>query len=229
MIDYKVKLLIKKYVERLYYPIYIYNLFHNLGKIKVRGKGNKLFNLGACLIKHANITINGNNNVINFGRFSRINGFYVDIFGDDNQILIGDSSILLETSVSFEGSGNQFQIGPHTSIHGPSHFTIAEGTKIIIGEDCMLSHRVEFRTGDSHSIVNLSGERINPSKDILIGAHVWIGYNVLILKGGVVSNNSIVAASSLVNKEFSVPNIIIGGNPGRILKNGIDWKRELTK
>ncbi|MBP2659028.1 MAG: hypothetical protein H6Q69_2060 [Firmicutes bacterium] len=39
----------------------------------------------------------------------------------------------------------------------------------------MFSHDVHIRNGDSHSIIDLqTKKRINFSKDIIIGDHVWI-------------------------------------------------------
>ncbi len=64
-----------------------------------------------------------------------------------------------------------------------------EGTSIEIGEDCMFSANIVFRTGDSHSIINSDGQRINASKSICIGNHVWIGNTVIVNKGVKVSDN----------------------------------------
>jgi acetyltransferase-like isoleucine patch superfamily enzyme len=96
-----------------------------------------------------------------------------------------------------------------------------------IGNSCLFSTDITFRTGDSHSIINgHSGKRINPSKSIKIGNHVWFGHNSTILKGVVIQDNSIVAASSLVTKPFlDSGGIILGGNPAKIIKEDINWDR----
>lgn len=106
-------------------------------------------------------------------------------------------------------------------------FASVEGTKITVGDECMFSHDVNVRTTDSHSILNKEGERINPSEDIVIGNHVWIGIRSTILKGSKLASNSIVAACSLVtSKTQSQENTIVAGVPAKVVKNEINWKRE---
>lgn len=50
----------------------------------------------------------------------------------------------------------------------------SEATKILIGDDCMFATDNHIRTDDAHAIYDVkTGLRLNPSKDIIIGAHVW--------------------------------------------------------
>ena len=81
-------------------------------------------------------------------------------------------------------------------------------------------------TGDSHSIVDLEGKRLNTSESIRIGDHVWVGINVTCLKGVHIANNSVVGAGSLLNGSFSEENVVLAGNPARVVKTGVDWLRE---
>ena len=90
----------------------------------------------------------------------------------------------------------------------------------------MFSKEITFRTGDSHSIVNLEGQKINFSKDITIGNHVWVGNRVIITKGTRVCDNSVVGTGSTVSKKFEEPNIIIAGVPAKKVKENINWLRE---
>jgi len=69
----------------------------------------------------------------------------------------------------------------------------------------------------------MQGNRINPSKDILIDDHVWIGTKVTCLKGVHVSKDSMVAATTTLCKTYDAPNAIIAGVPGKIIKTGINW------
>lgn len=53
---------------------------------------------------------------------------------------------------------------------------------------------------------------------IVIGDNVWIGTNAIILSGVIIGDNSIVAAGAIVTK--NVPkNVIVAGNPARIIKH----------
>ena len=98
--------------------------------------------------------------------------------------------------------------------------------KIIIGEDCMFSNAIEIRTGDSHSVIdNTTNSRINLSKDVFIGNHVWLGSGAKILKGVVIEDNSIVATQSVVTN--LVPsNSIVAGIPAKVIRQNINWMRE---
>ena len=72
----------------------------------------------------------------------------------------------------------------------------------------MFSNDIEFRTGDSHSIVDLdTRKRINYSQNIHVGNHVWIGSRSIILKGVNIGNNSIIGTGSIVTK--SIPSYVV--------------------
>tara|TARA_B110000503_G_scaffold72285_1_gene111814 strand:- start:1009 stop:1188 length:180 start_codon:yes stop_codon:yes gene_type:complete len=59
----------------------------------------------------------------------------------------------------------------------------------------------------------------------MIGNNVWIGLNSIILKGVSVGDNTIIAAGSVVTKSFG-NNLVIGGNPAKILKRDIEkWRK----
>jgi acetyltransferase-like isoleucine patch superfamily enzyme len=58
-----------------------------------------------------------------------------------------------------------------------------------------------------------------PSAPIEIGDDVWIGANVILLKGCKIGSGSIVAAGSVVTGGSEFPEYsLIGGNPARLLK-----------
>lgn len=91
----------------------------------------------------------------------------------------------------------------------------------------MLAYDIDMRTTDSHSILDLkTGKRINPAKNISIGAHVWIGSHVVILKGAEIGAHNIVAAGTVVTSMKTEPNVIVAGNPAKTVKSGIDWTYE---
>ena len=77
---------------------------------------------------------------------------------------------------------------------------------------------------DFHKIKNNEGNIINKPKEIVIGDNVWIGCRNLILKGSRISDSTLVGASSLTNKAYQKNNIIIGGNPSKIIAEKISWE-----
>lgn len=71
------------------------------------------------------------------------------------------------------------------------------------------------------------GERINPSSDIVIGNHVWIGIRSTILKGSIIPSESVVAAQSMVTSSLKASeHSLIGGIPAKMLKTDISWDRK---
>lgn len=176
-------------------------------KIKIVDSHNKIiFNRGGVnLLKNVVISIHGNNNIIAFGKNVSTRNLVFSIEDDNNRIELGDN----------------FQGGSF------SELAAIEGTEIIFGKDCMLSAHITVRTGDSHSILDITThERINSSRSVTFGNHVWIGNTVLVFKGANVGNNSIIAGGSVVTGKSFPANSIIGGNPAKVIKENIDWKVE---
>lgn len=115
---------------------------------------------------------------------------------------------------------------PNLTLHANNN-TKENPSKIIIGKNALISNNVIMRTSDGHALFNL-GEDLpyNAPQDIIIGDNVWIGTRVVILKGSTIPNNSVIGACSLVNSKFDKENIIIAGNPAKIVKQNITWKRK---
>ena len=157
----------------------------------------------------------------------QINHCLIEITGDNNKIEIGQEAVCTETHFVIQDNGGAISIGNKTGISGNTHLASIEGKKIQIGDDCMLSANIVIRVGDSHSVLDKNTmQRINPSKDVVIGDHVWIGNQVCILKGSKISSNSIIGTGSIVTKAFNESNVAIAGNPAREIKSNINWCAE---
>ncbi len=202
----------------------IYNA--TLGGTRIRIPAKNRMRTGAVLMKKTKITVNGIHNTIIMKDFTSLDHCRIDIKGNNNHVIIRERVSLNQAELHIEDDNNEIIIGEHTSIHGATQLAAIEGTTIKIGRDCMLANDIQFRTGDSHSIIDLSGKRLNTSESISIGNHVWIGTKVICLKGVHIANNCIVGAGSLLTKRFDEDNAIIAGNPARIVKSEIDWLRE---
>ena len=198
---------------------------YNLGncfRIKKNGRNNRI--IAPCgLLKKTNIRINGSNNTVVIGEFARLNGASIYINGSFNHISIGDWSYLGGTDLFIEDDGGSIVIGSRTKFLGQTHLAVIEGTSVTIGEDCLFSSDIQLRTGDSHSILDLQGCRINASEDIVVGDHVWVGTKAFLNKGARVAPHSIVGACALVTKAFEEPHCVLAGVPARIVKREVDW------
>lgn len=218
---------LKQYIKKHHKFVNAY--YDLLNKINPRnrfhiGKTNR-FSCKGVRLNGVSIHIIGSNNIITVGRRTSLRNCSILIKGDNNCIDIGNAVILNETTFWIEDKTNSITIGDDTTVSGKTEFSAIEGTSIIVGKDCMFSRNIRIVTGDSHSIINNLGERINPSKNITIGDHVWVGADVVILKGARVNSNSIIGTRALVNKEFQESNIVLAGTPARKVKEDVDWDR----
>jgi acetyltransferase-like isoleucine patch superfamily enzyme len=67
---------------------------------------------------------------------------------------------------------------------------------------------------------------MNHAIDVSIGNHVWMGNKTIVLKGALVPDNTIVATGAIVTKAHEGGNVILAGNPARVVKEDIDWVRQ---
>lgn len=189
------------------------------------GKSNLLKNEG--LLKNTKIRVKGKNNQIIIGKNSRLIDCNIFISGDHNKIIIGEWCHLKETEFYIEDNTGNIIIDKKTSICGKTHLACIEGKSINIGEGCLISSDVTVRTGDSHSVLDVyTKKRINSSEDVSVGDFVWLGNQVILLKGVKIGDNSIVGSGSVVTKSFEQANIVVAGNPAKIVKKNINWRSE---
>lgn len=94
---------------------------------------------------------------------------------------------------------------------------------LTIGARSAISWGCQF-LDDDWNTVSYAEKRLKPA-EITIGEHVWIGSNVSILKGVTVGDGCVVASGSVLTRSYPAASLI-GGNPGRVLKSGIQWGDE---
>lgn len=92
----------------------------------------------------------------------------------------------------------------------------AEPYLIHIGDDTTISTGVKFITHDNaiKKCVSNGTDLVGP---ITIGEHCFIGLNTILLPGITIANNCIVGAGSVVASSFLQENVVIAGNPAKII------------
>lgn len=200
------------------FKCYFTNYF--VGGVLKKGKGT---HLSCCIGRH--ILKNAGNSII-IGDNSSLADCRFLIKGKNNKITIGKHCALKGVRFWMSGDNNEIIIGDYTTVGHNTEFATLEGTCISVGKDCMFSHDIQVRTSDSHSILDQYGKRTNPAKNIHIGNHVWIGLEVILLKGSEITDNSVVAARSMVTKPFTKEGSLIGGAPAKEIKSNINWSRD---
>lgn len=209
-----------------------YGLFHFLFALHNRlpfvnrWQGNMKKQIGLAWLRGCRVT-GGSGNTLVIDDFARLKNCHFHFEGTGNTVSIGPWCSCEGAEFWIEDSGCTIALGAHTALCGDIQLAAMEGTDIRIGSGCLFANAVRLRTGDSHSLLGKStGERINPSKSITIGNHVWVGTGVTILKGVQVADGCVVGACSLLTKTYSQPNCALAGVPAREVKQDVDWTPE---
>lgn len=192
---------------------------------KVKKRGNSVV-YNNTYLSRCTISISGQNNQIIFNGTNYFKRCKFYITGNNNRIVIGDKVCGYDATFIIEDSNGTIEVGYKTLFTGKIEVACTEGAAITIGQECLFSSDVDIRNGDSHSILDENGERINQAEDIGIGNHVWIGHRAMILKGAVIREHSVIGAGAIVTRAFDEPNIVLAGSPARIVKEKITWNHE---
>ena len=213
-----------KYVKANKYLLRLALKFSRKKKKSIVGKNNKIVNDGVLL----NITydIKGDGNLITIRKGTIVSDTKIYIRGNHHHLLIDSNCKYKGGSFYFEDEKCSIEIHEGTTVES-AHIAVTEpGRKISIGKNCMLSTNIEFRTGDSHSILeSATNKRINYAQDIEVQHNVWIGANATILKGVKIGANAIVASGAIVTTDIP-DGSIAAGIPAKVVKSGIYWLRE---
>jgi acetyltransferase-like isoleucine patch superfamily enzyme len=150
-------------------------------------------------------------------------------------IQVGKDSVI-EGHFIFENKNGYIKVGDRTFIGGGTSFICIDN--IEIGNDVMISWGCTIIDNNSHSLIweerisdvldwkrgldeNDIGKYKNwnvvKSAPVRIKDKVWVGFNVIILKGVTIGEGAIIAAGSVVTKD--VPDYtIVAGNPAKPVK-----------
>jgi carbonic anhydrase/acetyltransferase-like protein (isoleucine patch superfamily) len=217
----------KRFIDRYPCLLKLVSFCYNFASFNsVKGKKGNLIVKGTAFMYRCKININGTGNKIVFGNKCLLKNCSISVIGNNNKIILGDTTCIHKGDLYIENDNNVIDIDEKTLICGPSHIACIEGTTVKIGKDCLFSSETHIRTGDSHSVLDLQGNRINYSKNVVLGNHVWLGYRAVLTKGAEIPDNSVVSLGAIVTKTFDTPNIILGGVPAKIVKDGINWCKE---
>ena len=134
----------------------------------------------------------------------------------DNRVTLSSySDNRLQGSITI-GDYCQFSPGVH----------INSAQRITIGDNCMFAANAYVSDSDWHGLYNRA-KTFRCTQPISIGNNVWIGHGAKVGKGVCIGENSVVAAGSVVVKDVPA-NVVVGGNPAKVIKE-INPKRHFLK
>ena len=157
-----------------------------------------------------------------FGKGHNIMGAkYFDVYG--RNISIGNYPTMVAspdnyihlTTWSLEDHEGQIDIGKYCLL--TPGVRIASASKITIGDGCMFANSAYVSDADWHGIYDRATP-VGKTLPITLEENVWIGDRAVVGKGVTIGKNSIVAAGAVVVKDVPA-NVVVGGNPAKIIKD----------
>lgn len=176
-------------------------------------------------------SIRGKNNFVEIGGMSpsKIN---LNINGDNNVVVISGKGYIRGLSISIgsnvKANKTELRIGNHFSNEGGGEILLYNsGNKYIIGNNCMFSKNIKIRCGESPHLIfcKSTGDYLDISSGVFIGDHVWVGEDAYLTKNVSIPAECIVGARSVVTKKFEETNVVLAGNPAKIVRKDIQWIR----
>lgn len=149
-------------------------------------------------------------------------------FGVDTKLIIGKSVGMGWMNV-FINHHSSITIGEKSSLQSGKLRT-GRNQSITIGKDCMFSWDIVFLAHDGHVIYDLTKNHfINNTngeqrQSIILGNHVWIGGETVIMPNTKIGSGSICGYRSMA-KGIYPNNCIIAGSPAKVIRKDVAWMR----
>ena len=216
--------------------------FFNYFKIKkikniFNGIDNKIYKRqsNGDLIQISNIIgcsfrIMGSNNTIIIDESSNFIDTRIYIWGDNNKLILNSNTSFNNVLFDFgTGCNNRLcEIEKNNSLMEWNIHIWGEKSKFRLGKNCLLSNKVTVLTSDGHKILDkFNNELINESRYrcVEIGEESWIGKNIILCKNTMLPPKTIVGTGSVVTKSFDETCCIIAGNPAKIIRKNVEYKK----
>ena len=182
----------------------------------------------ASVLPQLNIAFRGHDCLVDIHPQAKIGLLKVEMHGSGSEVHIGAVPLSYAAFAAHMriGEACHVRIGDGVTTAARMVICASEGASVTIGEDCMIATDVQIRTDDAHPIFDVrSGQRVNTSKDVVIGKHVWLAYGARCLGGSHVGDGSVIGMGSIVTS--TIPNnCVAAGIPSRVIRRDAAWERD---
>jgi len=112
--------------------------------------------------------------------------------------------------------GGNITIGAGTFVN--YGLTALDVAPITIGRSCQIATHVQLLTPWHPVDPQPRRDGLEAASPITIGDNVWIGGGAIVQPGVTIGDNSVVGAGSVVTKDVP-PNVVVVGNPARVIRH----------
>jgi acetyltransferase-like isoleucine patch superfamily enzyme len=188
-------------------------------------RGNEI-RYGGEIDQGIRIKFTGRNNRLIVADTVRLRQLTVDFDCNNGVLEIGSSSGVPPFSAAIRvGQDSAVRIGQNVSSTATVAMSAVEGSEILIGDDVMFASENQIRADDGHPIFDVRTEkRVNVSRSIRIGNHVWLGRMSTVLGGAEIGDGSVVGYGAIVTRRIP-NNCVAAGTPARVIRRDIAWER----
>lgn len=186
---------------------------------------------------NSKITFLGKNNILYVEDGVCLSRSDIKFFANNSLVYLRQSKYTYVVIIDVYNDSTVY-IGRDCSFNKALHMIASEQQNIIIGDDCLFSFGIFIRTADAHPVYDcISRARINPSSSVFIGDHVWIGQDVLVLKGTKIGSGAIIGGAACIASKKIPSNVSAVGNPIKIVRKNVfflrdsvhKWTKDITK
>lgn len=172
-----------------------------------------------------------NNVIVIHKPYKFIKGTVIDLRGVGAKIELESTKYAYNFRImTASGATNQkLEIGKNCSFWTGINFNLTDDkAHIHVGEDCMFSKDIDIWASDGHAIIDMNtGNVFNTcTNSVEIGNHVWIGAKVILTKNASIPDGCVVGTGSVLTTKINDKNVVVAGNPAKIIKKNIEWSRK---
>lgn len=172
------------------------------------------------------VRFRGSNCVVRVHHSCHVNSLVVDFNADNGVFELGSNTARRTFSASVRvGQDAKVRIGDDVSSTAGVVISAVEGAEVSIGNDVMFASENQLRADDGHPIFDVrTGRRVNWSRDVVVGDHVWFAWGAVALGGATIGSGSVLGLRSVLTG--AVPNNCVAvGVPARVVRRDIAWER----
>jgi len=187
-------------------------------------KGNTITYSGISREK-VRVTFKGSNNTLEVADTANLGTVHFEFDCDNGTARIGGHTTGSFSGYLRIGQDATITLGNNVTTTRTVTVTAVEGQSVTIGNDAMFAIGCQIRSDDAHPIFDVrTGKRINPSESVVLGDHVWLGFNAMVLAGSNIGEGSVIGAGAIV--KGSIPNNCVAvGSPARVVRRDVAWER----